>query len=180
MLNYREYNKFSYLYTVCLKTIEHLNLKLWIFSGHTACFRLEDFQDFGNFELSPMNNHYAKYRVSWMILAHRIRIFEILPWDRKSYLTHAILPRLSREGNIHWLYWNSCTLWSSDVIVMLKWCHHVKLYLSLFRVFWKLCFFFIKKRWWARKRIRYSCEGRTEKSVPRDHCLSSLGMPRDA
>ena len=32
------------------------------------------------------------------ILAHRIRISEILPWDRKSYLTHAILPRLSREG----------------------------------------------------------------------------------
>ena len=26
-------------------------------------------------------------------LAHRIRISEILPWDRKSYLTHAILPR---------------------------------------------------------------------------------------
>ena len=29
------------------------------------------------------------------ILAHRIRISEILPWDRKSYLTHAILPRTS-------------------------------------------------------------------------------------
>ena len=27
------------------------------------------------------------------ILAHRIRISEILPWDRKSYLTHSILPR---------------------------------------------------------------------------------------
>ena len=32
------------------------------------------------------------------ILAHRIRISEILPWDRKSYLIHAILPRLSHEG----------------------------------------------------------------------------------
>ena len=32
------------------------------------------------------------------VLAHRIRISEILPWDRKSYLTQAILPRLSREG----------------------------------------------------------------------------------
>ena len=38
------------------------------------------------------------------ILAHRIRVSVILPWDRKSYLTHAILPRLSREGYIHWLY----------------------------------------------------------------------------
>ena len=53
-----------------------------------------------------------------IILAHGIRISEILPWDRKSYLTHAILPRLSREGNTHWLYWNSRTLSSSDVIVM--------------------------------------------------------------
>ena len=29
------------------------------------------------------------------ILADRIRISEILPWDRKSYLTHAIIPRTS-------------------------------------------------------------------------------------
>ena len=53
-------------------------------------------------------------------LAHRIRISEILPWNRKSYLTHAIFPRLSRVGYIHWLYWNFRTLSSSDVIVMLK------------------------------------------------------------
>ena len=54
------------------------------------------------------------------ILAHRIKISEILPWVRKSYLTHAILPRLSREGYIHWLYWSSLKLLSKDVIVMLK------------------------------------------------------------
>ena len=54
------------------------------------------------------------------ILAHRIGISEILLWVRKSYLTHAILLRLSLEGYIHWLYWNS-RIWSpSDVIVMLK------------------------------------------------------------
>ena len=28
-----------------------------------------------------------------LIIAYRIRISEILPWDRKSYPTHAILPR---------------------------------------------------------------------------------------
>ena len=50
----------------------------------------------------------------------RISKTDILLWDRKSYLTHAILPRLSREGYIHWLYWTSRTLSSSDVIVMLK------------------------------------------------------------
>ena len=60
-------------------------------------------------------------------------ISEILPWDRKSYLTQAILPRLSREGYIHWLYWNSRTWLSSDVIVMLKLRHHVKLHLWVFR-----------------------------------------------
>ena len=53
-------------------------------------------------------------------LAHRIRISEILPWDRKSYLTQAILPRLSHEGSVRWLYWHSRTWLSSDVIVMLK------------------------------------------------------------
>ena len=60
------------------------------------------------------------YMVYYIILAHQIRISEILPWDRKSYLTYAILPRLSHEGYIHWLYWNSRTWSSSDVIVMLK------------------------------------------------------------
>ena len=54
------------------------------------------------------------------ILAHRIRISEILPWDRKSYLTHAILPRLSPEGYIHLLYWNSRTLSSSDGMEILN------------------------------------------------------------
>ena len=44
-----------------------------------------------------------------IILAHQIRISEILPWDR-----------LSREGCIHWLYWNSRAWSSSDDIVMLK------------------------------------------------------------
>ena len=53
-------------------------------------------------------------------LSNRIRISEILPWDRKSDLTHAILPRPSRKGYIHWLYWNSHTWSSSDVIVMFK------------------------------------------------------------
>ena len=54
-----------------------------------------------------------------LFLGHRIRISEILPWDIKSYLTHTILNRLSCEGYIHWLYWNSH--------------HHVKLHLSVFR-----------------------------------------------
>ena len=53
-------------------------------------------------------------------LAHRIRISEILPWDRKYYLTHAISHRLSCEGSVRWLYGNSHTWSSSDVIVMLK------------------------------------------------------------
>ena len=35
--------------------------------------------------------------VTKFILAHQIRISETLPWDRKSYLTHAILPRTSNN-----------------------------------------------------------------------------------
>ena len=47
----------SDLFSVHLRTIDHLILKLWIFSGHTASFRIEilKVQDFGNFELSPMD-----------------------------------------------------------------------------------------------------------------------------
>ena len=33
-------------------------------------------------------------------LAHRIRISDILSLVRNSYLTHAILPRLSQEGRL--------------------------------------------------------------------------------
>ena len=51
---------------------------------------------------------------------HQIRKSEIFPWDGNSYLTHAILPMLSREGYIHWLYWNPRIWSSSDVIIMLK------------------------------------------------------------
>ena len=32
----------------------------------------------------------------------------------------------------------------------------------------------------SKKKNPYSCEGRIEKSVPRDHRLSSLGKPRGA
>ena len=68
-------------------------------------------------------NTRGSFFVICIFLAHRIRISEILPWDRKSYLTHAILPRLSREDSVHWLYWNSLTWSSSDVIVMLRIYH---------------------------------------------------------
>ena len=56
------------------------------------------------------------------VLAHRMKISKILPWDRNSHLTHthAILPRLSREVSVCWLYWNSRTWSSSDVIDMFK------------------------------------------------------------
>ena len=59
------------------------------------------------FTLIPIDSSMMKVVFScisfWLIrlsrekdfLAHRIRIHvsEILPWDRKSYLTHAILPQ---------------------------------------------------------------------------------------
>ena len=56
MLNSGDNNSFSDLFSVRLKAIDHLNLKLGIFSGHTASFKIgvSKVQDFGNFELSPM------------------------------------------------------------------------------------------------------------------------------
>ena len=57
MLNSADYYRFSGLYSVYLKTIGHLSFKLWIFSGHIASFKIRvlKVQDFGNFELSPMD-----------------------------------------------------------------------------------------------------------------------------
>ena len=131
--------------------------------------------DFSKSLLLPYTKYGYRLRLRPKFLAHRISISEILPWDRKSYLTQAILP----VCYIHWLYWNSCTWSSSNVIVMFKWRHHVQLDLGVFMDLWKLILK-LKKQWWARKRIHYLCEGRIEKSVPRDHRLSSLGKARDA
>ena len=49
------------------------------------------------------------------------------------------------------------------------------MYLSLISLFKKN-----KKTVVSKKKNSHSCEGRMEKSVPRDHRLSSLGKPRDA
>ena len=56
MLNWGDYNRFSDLYSVCLKTFDHLTLKLLMFSEHTACLKIgvSKVQDFGNFELSTI------------------------------------------------------------------------------------------------------------------------------
>ena len=58
MLKWEDYNRLSYLYTVYLKTIDHLNLKLGIFSRHTASFKIgvSKVQDLGNFE-RPNEEH---------------------------------------------------------------------------------------------------------------------------
>ena len=112
--------------------------------------------------------------------ARRIGISEILHWDRKFHLTLVILSRLSREVDL-WLYWNLRIWSSSDTNIMLKRRHHVMSHLSVFR---NLCEAFFKNikcdiLWRARKVIHYSCEC-GKKSVPRNHCLSSIGKPPDA
>ena len=58
MLNEGDYISLSDLFTICLRAIDHLILKLWIFSGHTASFKIEvkKVQDFGNFQLSQTVN----------------------------------------------------------------------------------------------------------------------------
>ena len=56
MLNEADYNRFSDLYWVCLKTNDHINFKLGLFSGHTASLISEfrKFRIFIKFELSSM------------------------------------------------------------------------------------------------------------------------------
>ena len=90
----------------------------------------------------PFSGKLGKPRFPMERWAHGLGFFcpHWTPMMDSIYLTHAILPRLSRESFIHWLYWNSRTLSSSDVIVTFKWRHHVKLHLSVFRNFWKLIF----------------------------------------
>ena len=57
MLNSADRYRFSDLYSVCLKTFEHLSFKLSIFSGRIGSFKIRvlKVQNFGNFKLSPMN-----------------------------------------------------------------------------------------------------------------------------
>ena len=89
------------------------------------------------------------------------------------------LPRLSSEGVIHWLHWNSRIWSSSDIIVMLKSRHHMKLHLSLFRDFWKLISK-LKNSDKQEKESNLNFKGKIENHVPRDHSLSSLGKSCDA
>ena len=58
MLNLADYNSFSDLFPVYLKTIDHLNLKLLMFYMHTESFKIwiSKVQDFSNFELSLMHS----------------------------------------------------------------------------------------------------------------------------
>ena len=82
---------------------------------------------------------------------------------------------------VHWLYWNSRTWSSSDVIDMLKWRHHNMSHLNAFRNFWVP--FFQHKMWYlmvSKKKnplFKWGCD---RKPIPRDHHLSSLSKPLDA
>ena len=65
ILNY-DSNSFFDLFSVHLKTIYHLNLKLLIFVGilQVLRFDIKKFRIFGNFELSPMYNNISYSEVT--------------------------------------------------------------------------------------------------------------------
>ena len=66
--------------------------------------------------------------------------------DFNPGIENLILPMLSYPGHwkaVHWLYWNSSAWSSSDVIVILKRCHHVMSYLGYSGTLWSL--FYNKK-----------------------------------
>ena len=64
---------------------------------------------------------------------------------------------------------------------MLKWRHHIMSHKNAFRNFWEP-YSNVKMRYLmvARKILHHLFEEGVEKSIPRDHRLSSLGKPRDA
>ena len=57
MLYWADYNSFSDLFSIHVKTIDHLDFKLLVFSRHTACLKIgiSKVQDFENYELSPIS-----------------------------------------------------------------------------------------------------------------------------
>ena len=115
----------------------------------------------------------SKGMYSLCILAHSIRISDILSWVRKSYLTHAILPTAGYHVcPVHWLYWNLCDI----VIKRSQCCDKVKSSSDIVHVSQRiqelLGSFVLSKK----KRIQYGIE----KSIPRNCLLSSLCKPCDA
>ena len=93
MLNSGDYISFSDLFSGCLRTTDHLILKLWIFSGHTASFKIEisKVQDFGNFELSTM------YPSLWRLKRNS---FIIKQRDSSWTLFHSLYDILERNGSV--------------------------------------------------------------------------------
>ena len=66
----------------------------WQCTGKDTCIPAEKVCD-GVSTDCPGGEDEGDLRCGKYILAHRKRISEILPWNRKSYFTHAILPRTS-------------------------------------------------------------------------------------
>ena len=80
---------------VCLRTIDHLNLKLWIFSGHTASFKIgvSKVQDFRNYEFSPMHMHGWKLKIaihfkSWHFEIYNLKLKKKLTCYQKLIISN--------------------------------------------------------------------------------------------
>ena len=121
-----------------------------------------------------LQNHSWSYMYTH-IFALRIRISDILFWDRKSYLTHVLLPRLSHEDGCIGTLAHGCQVIAVNVKSKLR--HHLILYFSVFVTSGSRCQIRSATCW---KLIICERVGSIEKSAPRDHRLSSLGKTCDA
>ena len=96
------------------------------------------------------------------------------------FLPHTPVPALGKDKKKEQPHAGRTSI--RDVIVMLN--EVTMSHLSVFMIFWKSfssCFNINEVLSGEQeKNIHYSCEDGIEKSVPRDHRLSSLGKPRDA
>ena len=117
--------------------------------------------------------------LNWcFILAHQIGTSAVFTYMRKFYLTYPYQPvgkikieQLHVERRVTSLLCCISAYSRSETFV---WGWDRKIYPS------RSPFAITRQILWARKRIYYSYENGIEKSVPRDHHLSSLGKPRDA
>ena len=105
ILNYGDHNSFFDLFSVCLRTIDHLNLTLWIFSGHTASskYGVLKVQDYGNVEISPMSAGLSDLFMITYAIANRIS------WARENKFSKCInvyrkIYLVNHKIYDHWLY----------------------------------------------------------------------------
>ena len=144
-------------------------LKLYVPPFQTQCSRMYQLKH-------NKTNNMRVCQVETQIFSHTRWGFPCF-YSCEIILSHITVPVRGKEKNPNSRASATCRSMTSLL------CYNVTMtYLSVLRIFCFFMFFQYKMRYLvvSKKRIHYSCEDGIEKSVPRYHCLSSLGKPRYA